>query len=343
MQEPTLNTQLQDAPEFGFANGSVVAAPVPFKSPALGSGLALGGAWLFSDDAGSDGSSIGLGAFRTSNGSEGIGAGLSFNLDNNRWQVSFLAASADLNYDLFVLGIPVPITQSANAVDATFEYGFQSGLSLGFGLSYAETTIGLQRGEDGILPQSVQLDSDLAVAKFRLLANYDTRDDSYYPTTGTLFSGQLAYGEVTNIGQRDYLKGVLKAAAYRPVFSEGVIAGRLTACAAEEAAPFFDSCAIGPTDGFRGFSSTQYLDDALFSVQAEYRGRITNWLGFVVFAGAGSVDDDLAGAVTGEYQTAAGLGARIRLSKSYPLDYSIDYSINNDDEKLLYISVGQRF
>ncbi len=64
----------------GFTRGSVVVAPVPFQSPSLDTGLALGGAYLFKADEQSDSSSIGGGAFKTSNGSEGFGVG---------WNLSF--------------------------------------------------------------------------------------------------------------------------------------------------------------------------------------------------------------------------------------------------------------
>ncbi|MEM1078724.1 MAG: hypothetical protein AAGI09_09385 [Pseudomonadota bacterium] len=46
-------------------------------------------------------------------------------------------------------------------------------------------------------------------------------------------------------------------------------------------------------------------------------------------------DDGVRGAVS--------LGARIRLSKSFPVDYAIDLSRNSDGESLVYVYVGQRF
>ena len=122
-----------------------------------------------------------------------------------------------------------------------------------------------------------------------------------------------------------------------------MIAARAVACHANQAAPFFDSCSLGTTDNFRGYVSTEFLDDALFSIQAEYRSGKAGRLGFVAFAGAGAVDSDIAKAFGGKYRAAAGLGLRIRLSKSFPLDYAVDLSVNERGEDLLYISVGQRF
>jgi outer membrane translocation and assembly module TamA len=78
-------------------------------------------------------------------------------------------------------------------------------------------------------------------------------------------------------------------------------------------------------------------------VQAEYRGRLARRLGYVVFAGAGSVGSDLGDAISSSYHVAGGVGARLRLSRKFPLDYAIDVSINDQAENILYVSVGQRF
>ena len=39
-----------EEPELGFSSGSFIAAPIPFKNPTIGNGLAAGGAWMFSAD-----------------------------------------------------------------------------------------------------------------------------------------------------------------------------------------------------------------------------------------------------------------------------------------------------
>ena len=130
---------------------------------------------------------------------------------------------------------------------------------------------------------------------------------------------------------------------YWPVAEKGVLAVRGSACAATDEAPFFDSCALGGVDAFRGYVATEFIDNALLSAQIEYRGRLTNRLGFVAFAGIGGVGDDLGKALGGELKAAVGIGARIRLSKTFPVDYAIDVSHNEAGESILYISVGQRF
>ena len=53
----------ETAEAIGIRNGSFIVAPVPFSSPSLGAGLALGGAYLFRADEGSNSSTVGFGAF----------------------------------------------------------------------------------------------------------------------------------------------------------------------------------------------------------------------------------------------------------------------------------------
>ncbi|SEF39492.1 hypothetical protein SAMN05421751_10135 [Jhaorihella thermophila] len=52
------------AARFGFGQGSFIAAPIPFKSPLIGNGLALGGGYVFRSDEESKSSHLALGVSR---------------------------------------------------------------------------------------------------------------------------------------------------------------------------------------------------------------------------------------------------------------------------------------
>jgi outer membrane protein assembly factor BamA len=338
--KPSNNAKYDTARDVGFAQGSFIVAPIPFQNPSLGGGLALGGAYLFKNP-GSAASSIGFGGFKTNNGSQGYGLGFSLNFNEDKWKTRFFLGDVDLNYDLYVLGVPVPISQTGRGARAEVLYGLSQDLFVGAGLGHATSTIAPNLGLD--LPGQIEADADLKTTALNLILNWDRRDDTYYPTNGTLISGDLAYAVLTGAGDRDYLKAVAKASGYKSMFGNGVFAWQATACASGAEAPFFDSCSLGGTDSLRGFSSTEFINNALFSVQAEYRGALVGRLGYVVFAGAGSTGDDIGEALAGTYRSAAGIGARFRLSKKFPLDYSFDVSYNDADESLVYVYVGQRF
>jgi outer membrane protein assembly factor BamA len=313
--------------------------------------LALGAGYLFTADKNSDPSSVGVGGFGTENGSEGLAIGANLNFLENRWHLSLVAGKADLDYDVYLLDIAFPISQSAEFVAADLAYSITPNIALGGGLTFAGTTLGYGGGE---LPPELVPDDDINLGKISFGGEWDSRDDPFYPTQGALVTGKLGLAKVVErrggflgglLGDEDriYTKAVVSAAGYRPLFEDSVLAGRAVACAVSDKAPFFDACSLGGVDGFRGYSATRYIGDSLLSAQAEFRTRLTPRLGLVLFAGAGSVGSDLGDAIGGDYRFAGGGGLRLRLSKAFKLDYAVDASLNEDGEEILYISVGQRF
>lgn len=342
LAEDTLDiVSADDDREFGFRAGSLILAPIPFSNPTIGNGLAGGGAWLFNADSGSKTSSIGLGGFYTDNDSSGYALGANLKLNNNRYLISFLAGHVDLNYDFTAGFFDFPINQTGDLYKLELAYGFTPELSAGFGLQYADTELSTTFG--GVLPPEFALSADLEVFKYGLVAEWDRRDSDIYPTNGTLVTMDAYQGEVTGDIGSDYSKAVLQGSYFRAGFREDDVLGvTATGCLASDKAPFFDACSIGLTDGFRGFSVTEYIGDSLISAQVEYRGRFgESRLGYVAFAGAASI----GGTQTSSAGThgAAGVGARYRLSNDFPVDLSIDATINSDGDALYYIFVGQAF
>ena len=325
---------------FGLKNGSVIAVPIPFSNPTVGNGLAVGGGWLFTSDPASNSSSIGLGGFRTDNGSNGLAFGANLNSNANRYRFSFLAGSVDLRYDFEAGSFDFPLKQSGELYKIDAAYGLSEDFSLGIGLQYAKTSLATNFG--GTLPPEVSASLDLDVFKFGVISDWDRRDSDIYPTSGTRLTLDVFRGEVRGDVTRDYNKAVVQGSLYRPVSENGVFAVSATLCGASESAPFFDACSIGLTDGMRGFSVTKYIGDSLISAQTEYRGRIgQSRFGYAAFAGVGSVGGTETSASGIHY--AAGIGLRFRLSKSFPVDFSIDATVNSDDETLYYVYVGQSF
>lgn len=333
--------ETETAEAVGVRNGSFIVAPIPFSSPSLGAGLALGGAYLFRADEGSNSSTVGFGAFKSDNDSEGYALGWDVNFGNGEWTTSFLLADANLNYDLYVAGFPIPVSQSLQGYTIGFARSISEQVEIGIGIGYGESEVQLRGG--GALPPILEAATQLKLARLTFDVERDFRDDNFYPTTGSLSTGSLIYGRAVDNGELHYGKLVLTSNYYWPVTEKGVLAVRGSVCASTDEAPFFDSCALGGVDAFRGYVATEFIDNALLSAQVEYRGRLTNRLGFVAFAGIGSVGDDFGDALGNDLKVAVGIGARIRLSKTFPVDYAIDLSYNEAQESILYVSVGQRF
>jgi hypothetical protein len=324
----------------GFGEGSFIAVPIPFNNPTFGAGLALGAGYLFQQDAGSATSFLGIGGFKTSNGSFGYGAALDLSLGEGRWHGSLFVGEIDLTYDLFVLGIPVPINQSGQAVRGEFRYGFFPSLSAGISFRYLQTE--LEGIGGGSLPSQISDALKVELGSLGLVANWDSTNSTYYPTTGLRASLDLTYTESLTGIPRSYGKAVAKGAAYFPLGESIVVAGTLVGCSAADEAPFYDSCLLGGTDSFRGYPVMEYFGNELVSAQAEIRGTVGERFGYVAFAGAGTVSESLIAATDGVV-VAGGLGLRYRVSKEFGLDLSLDASVNEDSETLVYLYVGQRF
>jgi hypothetical protein len=330
----------EDAATIGFSNGSFVAAPIPFRNPTIGTGLALGGGYLFKDEARSATSFLGLGGFKTDNGSYGYGLAGNVVLGANRWKLSGFVGAVDLTYDLYTAFGIRGIDQTGSLAQMEIAYGVTPDLSFGVIGRYLDTTV----DADGTLPADLLEDlGDATVGTIGLVGDLDTRDDTIYPTTGSQTKLTLYGNTFDGVRARDYQKGVFLYDIYRPLGQKAVIAAQGALCGATDETPFFDLCSLGGTDAMRGFPVTEYLDNRLASVQVEYRRVFTGRLGGVVFAGAGSVGAETADLSLADAHGAAGVGARIRLSKKFPVDFSVDVSWNNQDDRLLYIYVGQRF
>lgn len=329
--------------EFGLRHGSVVLAPIPFSSPTIGSGLMLGVGYLFTTDPGSKPSVLGIGGLRSDNGSRGAGILINLAFDNNRWLFESIFARADVRYDLFTPAGKLPIRQDGVLARMSLAYGVTPELSFGAGLRYLDTTI--TPAVPGLPPIPPPFDQflDVEIASVGLIAGWDRRDDTIYPTRGSNLHVE-AYHNVSLSGLvQDYDKAYLTYTHYFKLGQSGVVAARAATCAASAQTPFFDQCGLGTTDAFRGFSATQFIDQRSASLQVEYRHQFTRHLGAVVFGGVGQVGPRFDDLDLGGTHSAAGIGVRYRVSKQFPLDFSVDVSRNNLGENLLYIYVGQRF
>lgn len=331
----------QDNEFVGFRNGSVVVAPIPFSNPTIGSGLVLGAGYLFNLDEGSKPSLLGIAALRSDNGSEIYGLAANFAFDNNRWQIKSLYAEADVNYDLFTSLGTLPINQKGTLANLSLSYGFTPEFSTGLALRYLDTEISPDGGP--AIPPPFDQFLRMEIANVGLVMDWDTRDDTIYPLEGFYLHAEASKGYTLQGLTGDYSKGFLNYTHYLTTSPKGVIAARFSTCAAAAETPFFDQCSLGGTDAFRGFSVTQYLDLRSASLQLEYRHRFTKRIGGVAFAGAGQTGSSFDTLSNGGTHTAFGLGARYRVSKKFPVDFSVDWSRNDEDEDQLYIYVGQRF
>lgn len=341
--------------DFGFRAGSTILAPIPFTNDVIGAGVTLGAGYLFTLP-GSRPSGFGLGYMQTSNGTVGYGLGGIVNFADGRWTLGAAAVDADINYDLPVL-LPfigeqdISLTQSVRGAGVQLGYNFTPQFEASATFAYVDTVIKLDNDFIDELPDFLQPDLDIELGRLTFDLKYDTRDDTFYPTSGVVGSAAITFAEEIDsvfndrfqLDDRTYMKNVFSISGYRTLGEEGVLAGKAVFCGASENAPFFDTCGVGAVDGARGFSALSYLEDYSASAQVEYRGRLSQRVGYVAFADVGGGGDSIRDISTDNGGYAGGVGVRFRLSRQFALDYSVDYAVNNDGDGFLYLYLGQRF
>ncbi len=338
----TFDSPHQDS-SVGFRNGSVVVVPIPFSNPMLGSGLTLAAGYLFTIDEGSKPSMFGIAALGSNNGSEAYGVAGNLAFDDNRWLMSALYTRANVNYDLYTAVGQLPIRQNGQLARIEFAYGFTPDLSLGASLRYLDTTVDLDGPDLPSIPPPFDAFTRMEIASPGVVLKWDTRDDTIYPTTGFQLKTEYVHSITLNGITGNYGKGSGQYTHYFSPLKNGVVVARGAVCSASSQTPFFDQCALGGADGFRGFPATQFLDFRAASLQIEYRHQLTKRIGGVAFGGVGQTGDRFSTLSQGGTHSAYGLGVRYRVSKKFPVDFSVDWSRNDLDQDNLYIYVGQRF
>jgi hemolysin activation/secretion protein len=167
-------------------------------------------------------------------------------------------------------------------------------------------------------------------------------EDKIYPTSGlsARLTWQYGIASAPAVGfESTYGRAVFDTKGYLAISDAGTLALRGTLCSASSGSPFYNLCVIGATDGMRGFAFGEALGGGLASVQGEYRHRLGTRLGVTAFAGGGQVASRLDVLADGTSHFAGGLGVRYRVSKRFPVDFSLDWAINDAGYSATYIYI----
>lgn len=336
--------------DIGVAAGSAIALPIPLSDPTLGVGLTLVGGYLFQLDAGSETSFVGIGLLGTDGGSEAAAVTANLSFGDGRWSVAATYAQAALEYSL--PGLPdlnfgaLNIRQSGDVGKLRVLYNVTDTFSVGLDTLWLRTDLTsdtLKGALPPVLPDFELEVEDLLVGPS---LEWNTVDNKLYPTSGTAARLTWQSGSATALSggfKSTYNRAVVDTKTYLPLGDQGIVALRGTVCSASAGTPFYNLCGIGVTDGLRGFAFGEALGRSLSSVQGEYRHRLGERFGVTVFAGAGLVASNFGDLADGSARHAGGIGLRYRVSKRFPVDFSVDQAINDAGDSSTYIYIGQAF
>ncbi|MGE0649274.1 MAG: BamA/TamA family outer membrane protein [Alphaproteobacteria bacterium] len=331
---------------------SFVIFPIPIGNPTVGAGLGLATALLYQVDDQSKPSYTGIGGFYTSNDSWGGGAMQQLSFDGDRYRMSFAIGYASIHYDFFGVGTAagntgasIPIVQQGTYIKPVFLVRVFEDTHVGVHYRYVDIGTEIDFPDRGTALGNLLGDrnTDLVSAGPGLVFDWDTTDNSFYPTSGHLVDAEMTFATASLYSDRTYRKGYASGAIYREDFDGGVLAGRLSGCYAGGDVPLFDLCLFGANNDLRGYETGRYRDRALLAGQIEQRWNFSGRWGLVGFAGIGAVAPSFGDMLDTDLLASGGAGLRFEASKEYHVNLAIDWAVNADGDTSLYFRIGEAF
>ncbi len=154
--------------------------------------------------------------------------------------------------------------------------------------------------------------------------NYDSRDDSFFPSKGLLLEATYRYF-LPALGSRfEFSYYELDLRGYISTFFNSVLALQLYFNAVDGKAPLSILPALGSQDLLRGYPAGRYRDNIYLAGQSELRFPIWWRFGGVFFFGAGKVQEELTQFFFKDLKVAGGFGLRFQMIRSRKINFRFD-------------------
>ena len=334
--------------------GEFLIAPIPIHSPAIGAGLELGLGYIFKldkDDDVSPRSAIAVGTLFTSNGTRGGGVGAKLYLKKDLYRVTVAAGRARINYDFFGTGIIagnagrfIPLTSRGTAFFGEMLRRVKGKIYVGGRVQYRNLAVAIRPNDEDPEGRPVIDDAEFhaRTVALGLKTTRDTRDDSFYPRTGSLFNFTSDFFDQAWGSRFEYQVYKTDFNRYITVTPRQVFAYRAMGCFANGRVPFYDLCLYGAMNDLRGYTAGRYQDRRMFATQAEYRVELPKRFGVVAFGGFGGVARHFNEFRMDQLLPAAGAGARFRLTKESHINFRVDLAVGRNGHTVT-VGVGEAF
>jgi len=329
------------APERPYA-----VAPLVVSSPSFGTGGGAAGMLFYRPTKGDTISpnSITVVVGLYSNTKSYALAGFSRNyFDEDAWRLTVGLGSAHVNCDY---DFPYGSVQFAtNTRFALTRAEWRARQHVYFGALVAATGIKYEQGnpESGIFFDVADVQDNTA-GVFGPTAAYDTKDNQYFPESGSY--ADFSYTAVPEwLGSSaGYWIAQAEGDWYRSVRPRTVIATRLYGRFTPQGTPYSGLSTLGRRSDLRGYKSGKLTAENLMSTQAEVRWMFHPLLGAAGFVGAAALYDGSFNNLRNDnLYTSGGMGLRIVLQKTNRMNLRIDYAWGEQDEQGAYVSVGEAF
>ncbi len=352
-QERTEKTATKNEKTKKEHRGSILIAPLPIVSPAIGTGLipVVGYIFPFSKkDTVSPPSTIGGGGLITNNGTRAWFFGGQLFLKEDRYEVTAGYGRGNLEYNLYGVGLfagnaglKLPLNQTGHVffgeVVRRIVWKIFVGPRFIDGGSFL--TINPNNGKIPPLPPDVGINTTLTSLGFRVVR--DTRPNHFYPVGGSKLEFTADFFSQALGSKYSFAHYKFNYDKYWSLSKSQVLAYDLYVCDTGGQPPFYGNCIYGASNELRGYVAGQYLDRHMYATQLEYRLSLPWRLGVAGFTGVGEVVPGPTQYLRSNHLLPdIGGGPRFVLSPKYHVNLRTDFA-RGKDSWTWSMGVGEAF
>jgi hypothetical protein len=316
--------------------GSILIAPLPIVSPAIGNGVIpiVGYIFPFSkNDKESPPSTIGAAGFITDNGTRGFVVGGQLFLKQNTYEVTAGYGHGNVNYNLYGVGLiaaqqgrKVPLEQSGKVYfgEALRRVRWKIFVGPRFWYGSSFLTVRPKNGQIPPLPPDLGIQTNLTAIGLRIIR--DTRPNHFYPIAGSKLEFTANFYAMALGSKYSYQTYQLQFDKYWSLNKNQVLAYNVFVCNTGGNPPFYGNCIYGTNNELRGYTAGQFIDRHMFATQLEYRLSLPKNFGAAGFVGVGEVFPGSQLFRVNQFLPAVGGGPRYQLSSKYHVNLRTDFA-----------------
>jgi outer membrane protein assembly factor BamA len=231
-------------------------------------------------------------------------------------------------------------TQRVFFLGLAFQKKVHQSLYLGFNYLIGNGKM-IEVEENGLLAKGNIVGSEGGmVSGVGFSANWDSRNNIFYPTSGGLYGFSLTLYNSAIGSDFDFVEYSLSGSKYLPVFSSHVLAFQGVLTARTGTPPFQLLSQLGGI--LRGYIANRFIDKNLLAMQVEYRLPVWWRFGVVGFVGFGDVANKITNFQVGNFKHSIGWGILYLFVRDEKINFRLDFGYGNDSSQF-YISFFEAF
>lgn len=173
--------------------------------------------------------------------------------------------------------------------------------------------------------------------------SYDHRNHLFTPSSGVLGSMFISHSSAEIGSDLNYTLFGFTCSNYVSVTkNKNVLASQIYYRGSSGEVPLFDYSTPGRSKVLRGYISGKYLDQSILTFQSEYRFKVKNNWGAVVFVGAGKVFPEIKQFDNTSWLPSVGSGVRYRILKTQNVNARLDLAFGKNDFNV-YFGISEVF